>query len=257
MNDHWDKLLSPSNENDTLWELFHHNSKCSKEISSNSYASKIKAKTNHHISLYRNFPAIQLPDTPIKLEMPLVDAIQKRVSKQNVAPNCLTLVDISTLLTYSYSLQKDKSTRYAPSAGALYPIEIYFHFSPQDSNSDLPSGLYYYDLLKSELRQLISKNCDSQIQNILMQPELVKNSVMQIFLTAAFFRSTQKYGDRGYRFIHIEAGHIAQNINLVATAMNLSSINIGGYYEDEANRFLKIDSRKRSVIYMTLISQQL
>ncbi len=251
MKNKWDDSLLSTNKNETLWELFHVNSRCSHFSFTNIKHEHTKKIEKAEITPYINYPAISLPNINKELNMPLVSAIKNRTSKQNMVPGQFNLEDIANLLLSSYSLKDHHYSRHAPSAGALYPIEIYFHFSGQ--KSDIDPALYYYNPLQKELRQLTNKNCNTQVQNILMQPELVENSSLQIFLTAVFSRSTKKYSDRGYRFAFLEAGHIAQNINLIATAMNLASINIGGYYEEEANKFLKIDGLYQSVIYMVLV----
>jgi SagB-type dehydrogenase family enzyme len=75
-------------------------------------------------------------------------------------------------------------------------------------------------------------------------------SSLIILITAVFERSTIKYGDRGYRFALLEAGHVAQNINLVANALGLGSINLGGYFDRRADDFLGIDGLTHSTIYM-------
>ncbi len=258
MKKQWDEILSPSHDNETLWELFHVNSRCSHFNVGNYPKDKIiKEKPSDAMIPYSHCPTIFLPDSNKNLDMSLVNAIRNRTSKENIARGQFSLTDISTLFLSSYTLKNGKSSRYAPSAGALYPIEIFFHLSiNENQKSDMDSGLYYYNPIRKELRQLINKNCDAQVQNLLMQPNLVKNSTLQIFLTAVFERSTQKYGDRGYRFAFLEAGHIAQNINLVATAMSLASINVGGYYENEANKLLKFDGLTQSVIYMVLVGDQ-
>jgi SagB-type dehydrogenase family enzyme len=71
-----------------------------------------------------------------------------------------------------------------------------------------------------------------------------------VFITALFQRSTFKYGPRGYRFAFLEAGHVAQNINLASTAMGLGSVNICGYFDREIDELLGIDGLKHSTIYM-------
>jgi SagB-type dehydrogenase family enzyme len=86
-----------------------------------------------------------------------------------------------------------------------------------------------------------------------MQPELAQGASLIIFLTAIFERSTFKYGERGYRFILLEAGHVAQNLNLVANALGLGCANIGGYFDREIDDLLELDGVTHSTIYMIAI----
>ena len=262
MNKLWDQILLSSNQDDSpLWELFHVNSRCSEHVLPSNFLHKKDLLLEPRFLDYINFPAILLPKINHDLNMPLTDAIKNRISKYNMTPDAITLEEIAILFAYGYAVKRSSTgnqsiTRYTPSAGALYPIEIYFHYSPSLTNDlSISPGLYYYNPLKYELRLLINKNCHAEIKNIFMQSDLVKKSAIQIFITSIFHRITQKYGDRGYKFAFLEAGHIAQNFNLVATAMELSCINIGGYYERKANELLKIDGISHSTIYTMLIGR--
>lgn len=261
MSKRWDQLLSTNDHTDLLWELFHINSRCSEYESAPKITHNNQPLREATFLNYSNFPAIPLP-TKQPLEMRLSEAINERTSASKMISASMNLEEIATLLSSSYAVSDPHAhtsfqTRSAPSAGALYPIELYFHYSPsKDHQQTLLPGLYYYNPVKTELRQLMNKNCKTEIQPMFMQPHLLENATLQIFITAIFPRSTQKYGDRGYRFSFLEAGHIAQNINLVASAMKLSCINIGGYYERKINEFLKIDGVSHSTIYTMLIGKR-
>jgi SagB-type dehydrogenase family enzyme len=91
------------------------------------------------------------------------------------------------------------------------------------------------------------------ISKRLVQSDIGQNASLIVFITAVFERSVFKYGDRGYRFIFLEAGHVAQNINLVATALGLGSVNIGGFFDREIDEFLDLDGVTHSTIYMVAI----
>jgi SagB-type dehydrogenase family enzyme len=90
---------------------------------------------------------------------------------------------------------------------------------------------------------------------------VVQNTIPQaasltIFITALFERTVFKYGERGYRFILLEAGHVAQNINLVAAALGLGCLNIGGFFDREIDDFLSLDGITHSTIYMIAIGKR-
>jgi SagB-type dehydrogenase family enzyme len=80
---------------------------------------------------------------------------------------------------------------------------------------------------------------------------------MLIFVTAMFKRSTFKYGNRGYRFALLEAGHVAQNINLVTTGLGLGSVNICGYFDRQVDDLLDLDGVTHSTIYIIAIGKKL
>jgi SagB-type dehydrogenase family enzyme len=91
------------------------------------------------------------------------------------------------------------------------------------------------------------------IAKAMLQPELGRNASVMIFLTAVFERSVFKYADRGYRYIMLEAGHVAQNINLAANALGFGCRNIGGYLDRDIDCFLDLDGITHSAIYMIAI----
>jgi SagB-type dehydrogenase family enzyme len=89
----------------------------------------------------------------------------------------------------------------------------------------------------------------------MVQQDLVESAAAVIFITAIFARSTFKYGDRGYRFILLEAGHLAQNANLAAQGMGLATTNIGGYADRLVDRYLDLDGLNESTVYVLLIGE--
>jgi SagB-type dehydrogenase family enzyme len=85
------------------------------------------------------------------------------------------------------------------------------------------------------------------------QANLAFDASLMLMITAAFNRSTFKYGARGYRFALLEAGHVAQNVNLAVTELGLGCFNVGGFYDRVADRFLGLDGLGQSTVYMTAI----
>ena len=90
----------------------------------------------------------------------------------------------------------------------------------------------------------------------MVQPDIAYGASLIVFITSIFERSIFKYGDRGYRFILLEAGHVAQNINLVSNALGLGSVNIGGYFDREIDDLLGLDGVAHSTIYMIAIGSR-
>jgi SagB-type dehydrogenase family enzyme len=94
------------------------------------------------------------------------------------------------------------------------------------------------------------------ISQAVVQPDIARGAAMIVFITAFFERTIFKYGDRGYRFILLEAGHVAQNLNLVSNALGLGSLNIGGFFDREIDDFLNLDGVTQSSIYMIAIGKK-
>jgi len=145
-----------------------------------------------------------------------------------------------------------RSLRMVPSGGALYPLEIFFY---SEHIPNWPAGLYHYDPTRHIVRLLRERRMIHDIADALVQPEIVRGASIILFITAVFERSIFKYGDRGYRFVLIEAGHVAQNLNLVSSAIGLASVNIGGFFDRHIDDSLELDGITTSTIYMVAIGQ--
>jgi SagB-type dehydrogenase family enzyme len=253
--------LESGDENE-LWELFHENSKVTAYDVSLSDEEVLAAMRKLSGSLdYKGYPTIDLPRslTPIKLSFE--ELITRRVTTRKLVPCWLTLENINTILYYAYGITRDNSNsnfprpfRIVPSAGALYPLEIFFYSSHIDG--ELP-GLYHYNPTEKNLRLLRSGDLSTEISKSLVQKELAVENSMLIFVTAMFKRSTFKYGNRGYRFALLEAGHVAQNINLVTTGLGLGSVNICGYFDRQVDDLLDLDGVTHSTIYIIAIGKKL
>jgi len=179
---------------------------------------------------------IQLPKPIHKGRMSLEEAILKRRSQRSFIQKDLDWSQISQLLWAAQGITAKKwgySFRTAPSAGALYPTEIYL------LNKD---GLFHYFPSSHKLELL----ADSDLRGLLGAAALGQESVSQapvnIVICAVYRRVTGKYGQRGIRYVHIEAGHIAQNIHLEAVALGLGSVPIGAFNDKEVKDILSLPS---------------
>lgn len=257
-----DKLLNkPSN----IYEIFHENSKIhrfpSKEflsIRSDIYSNEeLISMISNSFKRYITSPKIKLDSNPTSNNS-LYNTILKRRSVRNFTNKPISLADISKILNMGAGITKqrqidDKNHHYLrsyPSAGGLYPLEIY----PVIFNSnDLELGAYHYDIKNNSLELMESGNHREKISSMTLYPDLTFSSSMTILITAVFPRTTFKYGDRGYRFILMEAGHLAQNFYLICAALNHGCISLGGFIDDDINQFLRIDGLNESIIYVILV----
>jgi SagB-type dehydrogenase family enzyme len=185
---------------------------------------------------YQRMPGITLPKTQ-QLRTPLQETLIKRVSCRSYANEPIALADLSTLLYYSLGVKNIQATeRFYPSGGARYPIEGYVIAK---SIEGLPSGLYHYYVRTHALEQLLPEL--PLETNRCFIPPFVKDAAAIVVLTAFVRRSSMKYGNRGYNYTLMEAGHIGQNIQLTATSLGLGSCAIGGFYEEKIRRLLDLD----------------
>jgi SagB-type dehydrogenase family enzyme len=237
-----------------LWELFHENSKLDRSSPTLSKGELRQWICQLEETLsFKGFPAVPLPTRLPALNVPLGKAILSRMSVRDLAPNQLKLKDVAALLHFGYGVNRDKAVsdfvrrqRVVPSAGGLYPLEIFLHSSRVKG---LTPGLYHYNPSSHSLRFLRKGNHSYEIAKSFVQRSIPKRASLLIFITAMFERSVFKYIDRGYRYVLFEAGHVAQNINLVSTALGLGCVNIGGFFDREIDAFLKLDGAMHSTIY--------
>lgn len=177
---------------------------------------------------------IQLPVPIQKGEMPLEDAISKRRSQREFMPKDLDWAQIGQLLWAAQGITAKKwgcEFRSAPSAGALYPMEIYVVNK---------QGLFHYLPSCHKLEVLSQKDLRHSLAGAAWGQEPVRKAPVDIVICAVYERVTRKYGKRGTRYAHIEAGHVAQNIHLQAVALGLGSVPIGAFSDEEIKNVLSL-----------------
>ena len=125
--------------------------------------------------------------------------------------------------------------------------------SQQSHNVEgIARGVYHYNILEHALELIKEGDYRFRIANACLGQELVGNANIVIIKTAVFER-VKDYGDRGYRYIHLDAGSIGENIYLEAVSMGLGVCGIGAFFDDQINEMLGIDGVKESVIYVTSV----
>ncbi|MEE3896912.1 SagB/ThcOx family dehydrogenase [Priestia megaterium] len=180
-------------------------------------------------------------------------AIKNRKSTRVYNKNNITLEQLSTLLYYSYGvihMDSDGIIRRPPaSAGARYPIELYIVVN---NVKDLRKGIYHYNAEEHALCELPNKQYSVSDWALLSSgnEEIFEKSSFLIVMTSIFEKSIQKYGERGYRYILLDAGHIGQNLYLMSTDLEIGCVETGGYYEQEIERSIEIDGVREGVIHL-------
>lgn len=229
----------------------------------------INSRLSAHSSLGQNrkFPIVPrqkkymqtLGAVPLLLDksrpsMSVVEALACRRSCREFSDDRPLLFEqLSGVLHYSYGITHrlgPMELRAAPSAGARYPIEIYLWAR---NVAGLRRGIYHYDVYSSALDYIIADEADANRYVSSFAGEfnqtIAHNAHCVLFFSAIFGRTTEKYGEIGYRFVLLDAGHVAENIYLMATAYGLGCVGLGGFYEDDINCALELDGVSESVIY--------
>ena len=165
----------------------------------------------------------------------------------------LSLGQLSYLLWAAAGIQRRErgyEFRTAPSAGALYPVETYLAVN---NVQDLPRGIYHYPVVRHVLEELKLGSFGPDAATAALDQRMCADAAVTFIWTGIFERSKWKYKQRGYRYIYLDAGHIAANLALAAVALDLGSCQIGAIYDDEVNAILGVDGTNESVIYMTAV----
>lgn len=195
---------------------------------------------------YFRFGEIKLPKPKLP-EISIKDTLLLRHSSREFSKTKLSLKQLSPLVYYSAGLKdKDRkfpySFRFYPSGGARYPLELYLI----SLNTELPKGIYHYYLKSNSLEKLLTFK-SINLKKYFNQSWMGESGCLMV-MTAVFNRNTIKYGDRGYRHVLIEAGHVGQNIYLNSAALNLVCCGVGGFKDDELNKLLDLEGAEESVV---------
>jgi SagB-type dehydrogenase family enzyme len=192
----------------------------------------------------------------IRLERPLEDVLAARRSSREFAEKPLTLAELGALLHAAYGVTgnlepggaaSEQPVRTVPSGGALYPIEI---FILARRVHGVPPGVHHYDPLASVLELGPGDDFDA---GWISPYEEIERAAVTIAIAATFWRSRFKYGLRAYRFTLLEAGHVAQNVLLAATALGLASLPLGGFYDHRLDDLLGLDGTDQSSLLLVCV----
>ena len=247
-----------SGADDQSWEVFHENSKTSRYGGMPPDGVIVANMARLWESLpFDRYQAVELSSSFTPLGLSLEEAITARETARGMTHCRLTLENVGTIFHHAYGITRDerqrgfpRAFRTVPSGGSLYPLELFFHTGGVEG---LSTGIYHYNAIRHNLRFLQPGDKSAEIAKGLVQQNLTADAAMIIFITAMFERSVFKYGDRGYRYVLLEAGHVAQNINLVATALGLGCVNIGGYFDRQIDDLLGLDGLTHSTVYIAAI----
>jgi SagB-type dehydrogenase family enzyme len=181
---------------------------------------------------------IKLPEPRLESNISVEQALLNRRSVRSYRNQPLTIAEVGQLLWAAQGItEKSQGYRTAPSAGATFPFEVYL---VAGNVTGLDAGIYKYDYQRHSL--ILKREGDFRAdlsESALGQPSITGGAI-NIVLAGIYERTTQRYGDRGIRYVHMEAGHIAQNVFLQAVALGLGSVPIGAFSDDNVQKMLDI-----------------
>ncbi len=199
---------------------------------------------------YPDAPRVKLPDLALD-DSGLFDALARRRSVRAYGPEPLALGELGALLWAGAGItarQEGFALRTAPSAGGLYPIE---HYVVANEVEGLEQGLYHYDVLGRALERLYAGDLRLPVARAALDQRIAAEAQAVFVWTAVLERSRWKYGERFLRYVLLDAGHIAENVALAATALGLGTCQIAAFFDEEAADILGVDPDAEPVVYMS------
>ncbi|HEY9836658.1 MAG TPA: SagB/ThcOx family dehydrogenase, partial [Vampirovibrionales bacterium] len=183
----------------------------------------------------------------------LENTILKRRSTRAYSGAPLSFDELKALLDFTYH-----SEHYTYQNLDAYPdffdLEDIQTFIAVSSVTGLDEGCYYYAPKAQELRQVRFKNFRRELHYLCLGQDLGRDASALVFHTADLKKAIAKYGDRVYRYLHLDAGHLGQRLNLGAIYMGLGVSGIGGFFDDRVNEVLGIPADE-AVLYITTLGQ--
>lgn len=192
------------------------------------------------------FERIKLPEPRYDSPTSIEQALLKRRSIRDYKDEPLTLAEVSQLLWAAQGVTDASGLRTAPSAGALYPLEVYV----AGKVSNLAAGIYKYKPYGHVLERTGERDKRAQLCRAALGQPCVKEGAIVLVISAVYERVSRKYGKRAIRYVHMEAGHAAQNVYLQAAALNLATVVIGAFRDAEVKKIMNLPDEEQPLYIM-------
>lgn len=188
--------------------------------------------------------SIKLPPPQLKGIMSLEEAMHARRSVRSYSGRSLELGEVAQLLWATQGITNRQGFRTAPSAGALYPLELYLLVSRVNG---LEPGLYHYRPEQHSLEQVSGEIQQSELARAAYDQEPLRKAAAIFIITGVKERTARKYGHRAERYVDIEAGHAGQNLLLQATALGLGSVIVGAFSDSAVKEVLALERGEQPI----------
>ena len=192
---------------------------------------------------------IKLPEPRYRSDVSVEQALKERRSVRSYNDEPLTLEQVSQILWAAQGITDKRGFRTAPSGGALYPLDLYVVVG---NVNGLDEGIYKYQpgghsLVMVQKGDKRAELCDATYNQL-----FVKDAAVDLVFFSVYERITKKYGERGVRYAHIEVGHAAQNVYLQAVALNLDTVVVGAFRDDEVKKVISGEENEDPLYIMPL-----
>jgi len=191
--------------------------------------------------------SIKLPKPQYDSNVSIEETLLKRRSIRSYISEPLAIAEISQLLWSAQGVTNRKGFRTAPSAGALYPLEVYI---AAGNVTDLDAGIYKYYPHKHEIVNTVKGDKRSELCRAGLGQSSIKNAPAVMVFCAVFERVTGSYGKRGIQYVHMEVGHAIQNVCLQAISLGLGSVIIGAFNDYDVKDAMNFELEEHPLLIL-------
>ncbi len=171
--------------------------------------------------------------------MSVEEAISRRRSVRRYRREPLSLFQLSQILWAAQGITSAQGLRAAPSAGATYPLELYVVVG-RDGVDGLEAGIYHYNVENHSLSRHKGGDFRDALSAAALDEEFIAQALVDIVICALYERTVWRYGRRAERYVHMEVGHVGENIHLQAETLGLAVVMVGAFYDEEVSRVLDL-----------------
>ena len=188
---------------------------------------------------------MRLPEPELESQTSVERALLKRRSVREYKEDSLSLEEVSQLLWAAQGITAEWGGRTSPSAGALYPLEIYLMVGKVKG---LKPGLYRYIPGKHSIVQTMEGDLRKKLSEASLDQDEIVNAPVNLVITAVYTMTMKKYEQRGIRYVHLEVGFAGENIYLQAESLGLGTVFIGAFEDEEVKKVLRIEEEPLGIM---------
>lgn len=255
----------PDEAHESVAELFHETTKATRIVgravaTPPEYALDGRAALARAWKSYRRHPRVALPPVDdLDAEPALFDhVVAARRSVRDFADGPITAAQLAKLLHAGYGVTGGRPMagggtqpfRSVPSAGALYPAELYVGVR---NVTGVEPGIYHYEVPDHSLALLRPGDPTALLDEAVCGQRYASEAAVVVLVAGIFRRTKHRYGERGYRYVLLDTGHIGENLVLQATALRLAVVTTAGFFDDAANELLLLDGLEEAVLYIAFV----
>jgi len=207
-----------------------------------------------------NLIQIKLPPPRLKSKVSLEETIAKRRSIRRYRAGPVTLLQLSQILWSAQGITGAGKLRAAPSAGATYPLEVFAFVGNEgviaseakQAKAKLQPGIYHYDVDSHSLLLHQPGDLREKLAEAALDQGLIANAPVDIVICALYTRTSYRYGRRGERYVHMEVGHVGENIHLQAVALGLATVEVGAFNDEMVRKVLGLEDQIKPLCIMPI-----